>query len=71
MPDIAMCHDVGCPMRGECRRYRVRPSEYQTFFVYSPRIGDVCEYKMRVYGDERAVAEVDATHRITKPQDVS
>jgi hypothetical protein len=31
MPDIAKCTDSSCPSRGTCYRYRVRPSEWQSY----------------------------------------
>ena len=36
MPDITMCKGEGCPHKEGCYRYKATPSEYQSFFLFSP-----------------------------------
>lgn len=45
-PDITLCKDGGCPRNKECYRYTATPSEYQYWFIESPRKGKKCEFFM-------------------------
>lgn len=37
MPDISMCINSGCPLRSKCYRYRVKPSDWQSFAKFEPK----------------------------------
>lgn len=53
MPDLTLCVDHECKQRKTCYRYLATPSEYQSFFVGSPRDEEgECMYKMEVTSDE-------------------
>ena len=36
MPDISMCINSDCPLRSKCYRYRVKPSDWQSFARFTP-----------------------------------
>lgn len=40
MPDISMCDDSDCPVNKSCYRFTAIPSEYQTYFMDSPRLDE-------------------------------
>ena len=45
MPDITMCKDNECSLKETCYRYTAKPSEYQYYFVDSPKDKDEeCSY---------------------------
>lgn len=65
MPDISMCRDSTCPMRGECYRYRARPCKWrQSYFMGTIRKSDTeCIYRSQIWGDGsglRTTEEADA-----------
>lgn len=41
MPDITMCVNKQCPLRGKCYRYRAVPDDWQSYTKFEPqeRIG--------------------------------
>lgn len=53
MPDITMCNDLGCSLRGHCHRAQAQASARQSYFAESPRQGDECTY----FWDSRLTAE--------------
>lgn len=57
MPDITMCRDSTCPMRGECYRYRAMPCEWrQSYFMGTIRKSDTeCDYMSKIFGDDHAL----------------
>ena len=45
MPDITMCKDHDCKLNNTCFRYNAKPSDYQSYFVESPKDEDSkCDY---------------------------
>lgn len=45
MPDITMCNDEDCAKRLTCRRFIAEPTPgRQSYFMSSPREGDVCDH---------------------------
>ena len=60
MPDIAMCQNRECPIRGTCYRYLAKPLWFQTYSDY--RHGDDgCSYWWEIGTEKvRTLAEVDA-----------
>jgi len=45
MPDITMCEGKDCPLKDECYRFTVMPSEYwQSYFTKVPYKDGECEY---------------------------
>lgn len=44
--DITKCQDEECPRKKECYRYMAPASDYQSYFVDSPRTDKGCEYFM-------------------------
>lgn len=48
MADITKCKDNDCPVKDECHRYTApATSKWQSYFLDSPRVGDLCEYFWR------------------------
>ena len=43
MSDITMCNDTDCPNKDGCKRFTSSPSEYQYYFVNTPRDGNECK----------------------------
>jgi hypothetical protein len=52
MPDISKCANQHCPLKNNCRRFLIEPSEYrQTYGEFKPYIKDEkiqCEYFWQV-----------------------
>ena len=45
MPDITMCKDNDFKLKETCYRYNAKPSNYQSYFVGSPKDEDgECRY---------------------------
>lgn len=44
MPDITMCSNDVCPIRGTCYRFMAKPSQYQSMAFFEPDKFDQCEY---------------------------
>ena len=45
MPDITQCKDHDCKLSNTCFRYNAKPSNYQAYFVGSPKGEDgKCDY---------------------------
>jgi hypothetical protein len=44
MPDIAMCLNADCPLRGTCYRYLAFPSRWQSYTTFVPNEdGESCD----------------------------
>ena len=52
MPDITMCSGEKCPMKQICYRHTAKPSNYQSYFMKPPVLGDTCKYFWRVEPNE-------------------
>ncbi len=49
MPDITMCTDHYCKLKETCYRYTAKPSDYQSYFMSSPKDEDgECRYYWEV-----------------------
>ena len=52
--DITACKGIDCPInkRNKCYRFRIIPSEYQSYFIDTPYDGGTksCEYFWRIKG---------------------
>ena len=63
MPDITMCQDIGCRMRGICLRYLAYPYERQSYSYFTKFGCCDCEgldgYRITDQ-KHRSVADVDA-----------
>jgi hypothetical protein len=44
MADITMCHGIGCPQKGKCRRFTALADKYQGWFMDVPWKDDHCDY---------------------------
>jgi hypothetical protein len=44
MPDITMCLDHNCKQNKTCFRYLAKPSQYQSYFVGSPKVDNYCNH---------------------------
>ena len=54
MPDMTMCQDDRCELSGICYRFKATPDEYQqAYFADTPRVGDECEYFIRLIEEKR------------------
>lgn len=54
MPDITMCDDKTCPMRGKCYRYlAIQSTHRQSYFMESPRDNEKCDYFLAVQQRQR------------------
>lgn len=38
MADITMCNDEKCPLNMTCYRYKASPSNWQSYFMNSPKV---------------------------------
>jgi hypothetical protein len=38
MADITMCNDAKCPLNMTCYRYQASPSNWQSYFMNSPKV---------------------------------
>lgn len=57
MPDITMCDNMECPLRGECYRYLAVPKNRQSWGHFEPRDGD-CTMRIAV-GNKANVRTVE------------
>ena len=65
MPDITMCKDNDCNLKETCYRYTAKPSEYQYYFVDSPKGEDgKCDY----YWGLSQVSIFEQLEEIVKPK---
>lgn len=46
MPDISICTNRGCHLRGECLRYLAAPGRWQSYIHASPD-GDACSLQIK------------------------
>ena len=44
--DWTKCNDEQCPMKEQCYRYTSKASEWQSYFINSPREWKECYYKI-------------------------
>ena len=44
MSDTTMCEDKECPLKLNCYRYTAQKGERQSYFMWTPRKGNECEY---------------------------
>lgn len=60
MPDITMCQNSSCPVRGQCYRYTATPGTRQSYSCFVPG-GPDCGYFYLNLGfrSQREVREVD------------
>lgn len=49
MPDISKCSNTKCPSREKCYRYRVKPSEMQSYADFKPD-GEKCSRFISIDG---------------------
>ena len=65
MPDITLCKDHECKLNNTCFRYNAKPSEYQYYFVESPKGEDgKCDY----YWGLSQVTIFEQLEEIVKPK---
>ena len=70
MPDFAMCHGDGCPVRKQCRRHASEPNRFgqswSEFYANQP-----CQYFMPIPGETETVEveEVEVTPEIQAAMD--
>lgn len=43
MPDISKCNNDTCPLRKDCYRFIVKPSEYQYYTDFKPDESGKCD----------------------------
>ena len=43
MSDITMCKDNNCTQKESCKRFTSQQSEYQSYFINTPRTEKGCE----------------------------
>lgn len=70
MPDISMCSNNSCKLRGACYRYLAFPSLRQSYSYFEPKAQDgECPYQMSTegWGSVRKVEEVDAKIKAWPP----
>lgn len=48
MPDITMCQNAACPKAGICYRFTAKPSERQSYAVFSPDENGNCESFLQI-----------------------
>ena len=49
MADITKCDGNDCPLKEDCFRFKVKPDEYQSYFVGIPFKDGKCEYFMKLF----------------------
>ena len=50
MPDITMCLQDDCPMKGGCYRHEATPTSYrQSFAVFTPETATDCSRFMEIW----------------------
>jgi len=51
MPDLTMCSNVECPIRGFCYRFRAVPDpHHQSYSHFKPNYHNVCDYFEEIDG---------------------
>lgn len=65
MPDLSMCRNAGCPIRGGCYRYLAVPSEHQSYGHFEHGPGG-CDWHWPAWSEHskvRTLAAVDQLNR--------
>ena len=52
MPDFTLCPGLDCPLKENCNRYLLKPSEYQSYFWELPVKDGDCLYFMPIKNED-------------------
>lgn len=53
MPDLTMCSNAECPLRGACYRFRAVPNpRHQSYSLFQPNDHNACDYFEEIDGRE-------------------
>ena len=46
MNDITLCKGQNCPLKEQCKRFKTKPEDLQSYFIYTPydHRGEKCDY---------------------------
>ena len=67
MPDISLCVNTKCPLRGNCYRYRAIPDALaQSFALFEPKNQTECEYHWPIAGHAYHILSTDEADRNNK-----